>query len=339
MENRLFVYSEKERACVNAFCLELCSKGFGIHTCGFIKDYAVHPINLPGPGFFNRKLEAGDALEAFRVGLSHPAFPGDDLFHTFQLAKADGRLHVGEAEIVAKFGVVEAAVREEAEIAQASCLLRIGGVIGEDHAAFAGGDELVGVKAEDADVAQAATAFPLGDWSAPAGEIFGPVDLGGVFDDLEIVFFGEFQDRVHVHGMAIDMHGHNGFQLPVALFYFCFDLFPDLNHVHAPSAGIAIHKDRNAAVVDDRLGTGDDGEGGHNDLVARFQANAADSRLEGRGAIAHGDAVFHAAIRGPFLLEFFNKPTRGGNPTGAEALVDVFNLSFADQGFVNRNEG
>ena len=85
-------------------------------------------------------------MESFRVGLPHPALLRDDLLHAFQLAEADGSLQVGEAEVVAKFGVEEALFRAEAEIAQASCLLGVGGVIGEDHVAFAGGNELVGVK-------------------------------------------------------------------------------------------------------------------------------------------------------------------------------------------------
>jgi len=152
MKNGLFVHAQEEGPGFHAFCFEFLRELDGVQAGAFIEDKAIHPIHLPGPGLFHGQLEAGDALEAFRVGLPHPAFPGDDLGHALQLAKADGRLQVGEAEVVAELGVIEAAMRKEAEIAQASCLLGICGVIGEDHAAFAGRDELVGVKAEDADV-------------------------------------------------------------------------------------------------------------------------------------------------------------------------------------------
>jgi len=179
----------------------------------------------------------------------------------------------------------------------------------------------------------------MGSGGVAARKILGAVDLGGVFDDLEVVLLGKLQDRVHVHGMAVDVDRHDGLELAVALLYLRFDFGADLAHVHAPGAGVAVHKDRDAAVVDDRLGAGDDGEGRHDDLVARPEAEAGDGRLEGRGAVAHGDAVFHAAVGGPFLLEFLDETAGGGDPAGAEALRDIFDLALTDKRFVDGDYG
>jgi len=107
-------------------------------------------------------------------------------------------------------------------------------------------------------VAQAAAAPPLGAIGGAACEIFGTVDLGGVLNDFEVVPLGQVQDRVHIHGVAIDMDGHNGLKTSIAAFLLChfpFDLFPHRLHVHAPGAGVAIHKNGNTAVIDDSLGT------------------------------------------------------------------------------------
>ena len=55
----------------------------------------------------------------------------------------------------------EALLRLKAEIAQAAAVLGEAVVVGDDHAAFAGGDVLVGVEAEGADVAETAAGTPL----------------------------------------------------------------------------------------------------------------------------------------------------------------------------------
>ena len=57
--------------------------------------------------------------------------------------------------------VHEALLRLEAEVAQAAAAFGQLVVVGDDHAAFAGGDVLVRVEAEGADVAEAAAGRPL----------------------------------------------------------------------------------------------------------------------------------------------------------------------------------
>jgi len=186
-------------------------------------------------------------------------------------------------------------------------------------------------------MAKTAATFPLRVCGITASQILGAVNLGGIFDDLEMILFCNRQNRIHVHGVSVDVDRHDGFKFPVALIDFHFNFFKNLRHVHAPGSGIAIHEDRNAAVVEDCLHAGDDRKSGHDDLVARMQANTSDGSLKGSRTITHGNTVFHAAVIGPFLLEFFDEAACRRYPAGAKTLVDVFDLLCADQGFTDWN--
>ena len=83
-------------------------------------------------------------------------------------------------------------------------------VVGDDHPAFAGGDLLVGVEAEDAGAAEGADgSLAAGDGDASA-EAF-----AGVFDEHQLVLLGELFELDHSAGMSEDFDGDDGLGLAV----------------------------------------------------------------------------------------------------------------------------
>ena len=79
--------------------------------------------------------------------------------------------------------------------------------------------QLVGVEAERARVAEAATAPTL---------VRGAVGLGGVLDDRQTVPLRQVEQGIHIHRVPIDVYGHDG---PRALGDAAFDLSTSIAHV------------------------------------------------------------------------------------------------------------
>src|SRR5205085_11648875 len=93
-------------------------------------------------------------------------------------------LHVSQAEVEPELGVQKTASCLKPEIAQASGALGQLIVVDQEHAALAGGEQLVGIETEAARRAEAADAPPT---------ILGAVGFGGVLDDLQLVALGEVE--------------------------------------------------------------------------------------------------------------------------------------------------
>src|SRR5215470_12317041 len=125
------------------------------------------------------------------------------------------------------------------------------GVLGDDHAALAGRDDLVGVQTEAAHAAEPADPTPL---VTRAG------GLGRVLDNDEPVSGGQLEQRVEVHRMAEEVHEKNGSGSR------CEPLL-DLSRLEVVGSGIDIGKDRSSTLGQDRIGGGDAGERGGNHLV------------------------------------------------------------------------
>ncbi len=77
----------------------------------------------------------------------------------------------------------------------------MGSSVGKNGAAFAGGDLLVGVEAEDGEIAEATNAALME---------FGTDGFAGILDDHEIVVCGEVAESVHVGGNAEGVHDEDG---------------------------------------------------------------------------------------------------------------------------------
>ncbi len=122
-----------------------------------------------------------------------------------QLRTADGGLEFGQSVVRADHvRQIGDAVRFDQVFCMVAYQLAAQGklvVVGYQHAAFAGVDMLVIVEAKAADVAYRADRFAF---------VMHARCLGCVLDDFEAVLLGQRHDRVHVAGLAENMHQHDG---------------------------------------------------------------------------------------------------------------------------------
>ncbi len=149
-----------------------------------------------------------------------------------------------------------------------------------------------------------------------AALVCGPVRFGRVFDDLDAVLARQFHQRVHVHGMAVDVDGDDGFGARR-------ELGRDLLHVHLPVVGFVIDQDGRRTAVGDGVDGGDHGEGGQDDFVARLQPQGGERQVHGDGAVGAGDAIAGVARLGKPGLEVADEAARRRNPVGFNGLLDV----------------
>ena len=221
---------------------------------------------------------------------------------------------------MADFIVLEPFVLIEAEVAQAPCARRERRIVGHDHAAFAGRDDLVRIEAEAADRSDAAR--------APA-VLLRAVGLGRVLDHGEPVTRRERHQWSHLRHVAVHVHRHDRARARR-------DLPRHLGNIEAPRVGLAIHQHRLASRTDDCCRAGDDREARQDHLRAFRQRQRLDREFERRGAVRDRDPVRHAAILCPAPLEFADEASLR-NPSRAQRLFDQRAFALAKQRFGNRD--
>ncbi len=196
-------------------------------------------------------------------------------FKAFQLRQHDGALQGVHAPAHAHAGVhVALALAMDADFAHG---LGQGVVVGEDGAAVAvAAQGLAGEKAGAADSAEVA-ALTTFVGSAKA--------LGGVFNDGQVGVFGcDSVDGVHVGGLAVKAHRHDGLG-------FGRDLGLDEVGVYVARVGLDIHKHGLGAEQHDHLGRGHKGKGRGDDLVIGLDVQGHEAHQQGLGTAGHRDAV------------------------------------------------
>ena len=119
--------------------------------------------------------------------------------------------------------------------------------------------------------------------------------MGGVFDDFEVVGFGEALDALHVADLAAVVDGHDGDDF-AAGGEFGFDPALGVGDIEIEVVGPAIGQDGASAEVADDFGRGGEGHGGHQDALAGFETDGFEGQVEGGGAGVQGDGVL--LIRG-----------------------------------------
>ena len=126
----------------------------------------------------------------------------------------------------------------------------------DNHAAFAGGDLLVGVEGEDPGVAEGAD---------PAAANFRADGLASVFNDAQVVTVCNFKQGRNVGGTAESVHGDERARVRR-------DGGLDPGGGEVERFGVDIRENGESADVADSVGYGDEGEGRDDDLVARADA-------------------------------------------------------------------
>lgn len=153
---------------------------------------------------------------------------------------------VGTYEVVVVFGV-------GAVVAQDAGLIGEGIVVADKGAAVAEAAEVFGWEERvAAEVAHAAAGLA----------VVGCADgLSGVFDDVELVLFGESEDGVHVGALAEEVDWDDGFGARGDFVFGVFDI-----EVEGDRAGVDEHG--SSAGAGDAACGGEEGEGRHEDFIA-----------------------------------------------------------------------
>lgn len=248
------------------------------------------------PGHVGFVVEGGEdevavVDEALHVPVGDAAAGFEDFVEALDLYDAECGVDLGEAVVESEAGVGEPVHAVAALVAEGAAHRGEVGVVGDDHAAFAGGDLFVGVEAEDSAEAEGADLA----FSGCAAEAF-----AAVFDEGEVVFFGECFLGVHAGGVAEGFDGDDGFGAGG-------DGAAEAGDVEVVGFGVDVDEDGFGADEEDAVGGGDEGEGGGDDFVAFFDAGGEHGDVEAGGAGGDGDtesAVCDAGTGGFELFDF-----------------------------------
>ena len=194
--------------------------------------------------------------------------------------------------------------------------VQTGRVAGQDHPASAGGDDLVAVEREAADVAKRA---------AQAAAVARAERLRGVLDHRQVVRRRELADGVHVGRVPVEMDDHDR---PRRGRRACGGLFASIVNV----SGSTSTNTGGGARVEHGVGAGRERQRGDQHLVARPEAERDDTPGAGRRCRSRrtrpggGRGSTRTAPR----TRRTKRPFRG-HPVLVDALPQVRGLALADR--------
>ena len=187
------------------------------------------------------------------------------------------------------------------------------GIVGQDHAAFAGGQVLGHVEA-------VTTAQTGSTHRAPV--VSGFQGVRAVLDQHQVVLADDRHDGVHVAGAPGEMHDQHR---PGAL----ADRRLDRRGIDVHAGRIDVGQDRRGAAVDDRVHRGAEGQRRGDDLVARPEAGGDQAQVQGGRAGVDRDRVPGAAVGGDRVLESPHPGART-EPAAAHGGHDLLDLGVLD---------
>lgn len=211
---------------------------------------------MPGPG---QRSEG----RVVRIAQVPPA--GGDVVGDLELGPQVGGLDLGHDEVGAQVHPLVAAdlAAEEPPAVGAIVVDDFGAgderrVVDDDGAALPAGGEVLGlVKAEAADVADGAEGLAF---------VRGGQGGSGVFDDGQVVLFGQAHDGVHVacYASVMDRDDHARFGGDGGF---------DLGVIHVHASLFDVDHDRRGTPENKSVDCGDEGEARHDYFVARFDVD------------------------------------------------------------------
>src|SRR5215813_5063987 len=294
----------------------------------------LNDVDMPGVLDMKWNFRRGEAFEGIQFARIAIGKGGAELAHAlafFELYEANRGLKIREIVFVADllnvvapgaFGGV-ALPRVAADAVQGEDAHAIGesAVLRSDHAAFAGGDGLGGVKRKTSDIANCANGSAF---------VCGRKGMSCVFDDFQIVTARDAQDRVHMVGIAGIMDGKNGA---------CFgsDIALDKVGIHVKGARSTINEDRLGAEIKNDFAACGKGHGGKNYFVTRLEIDRGKRKVKRGCAGANGDGILCADARGKCRFELLDAGA-GREPAAFEHFRNGADFFLADHGSMKRNE-
>lgn len=126
--------------------------------------------------------------------------------------------------------------------------------------------------------------------------VLGPMGLGTVLDDPEVVLAGQLHDGIHIRRPAGQVHHDDGLGAGG-------DGPLDGLGGNQAALGVYIGKNRPCSTHHRRAGRGNEGAGGGNNLVALAHPHGVKGQLERHRTVVQGNGVFGSDIVGKFTFE------------------------------------
>jgi hypothetical protein len=155
------------------------------------------------------------------------------------------------------------------DVAEADGAFHVRVVVGQEHAAFAGGRELRGLQAEDADVAEP---------SAGHAARRGAEGVRGILDHLQAVPAGHADERVDLRGQAPQVHDHHRLRARR-------DASLDVGGIEREALALDLAEDRHEAHPQHRDDRRPERGRGHEHLVAGLQVESVERREQAQRAV------------------------------------------------------
>ena len=287
---------QRDRVVDGAADLLLAQRGHDRIT--LVGEQGVLVVDMLADAVFVRRGQA-HLGQGLAVAVGDAAATVIVLVDALEFGAQDHRLHFVEAGVEAELRVV--VLLPTAVVAQHTQVLGHLRILGGHQPAVAVAAEvLAGEEAEGAGIAHAAGLL--------AADV-GAEGLGTVLDDFEIMLVGNRLDGRHIRRLAEQVYRDDRLGL-------CGHGRLDLVRVDIEGLGIDIDEHRRGADVEDRLGGGDEGERGGDDLVAFADASGDQCQVQGVGAGGAADSMGTAQVGSGFFLE--------GTHVGAEDELGRF---------------
>jgi hypothetical protein len=163
----------------------------------------------------------------------------------------------------------------------------------------AGGDDLVAVEREAADDPDGA--------HVPAGKApLGPARsqrLRRVLDERDAMARAHVDQRLDLRRLTEDVHRLDGARQPLATPRPPLDLVDEEARLHVPGLALRVDQQHPAALVEDGVGRGDEGQRRHRHLFPVGHADEAQGDVDGGRAAGAGHRVARPDVGGELALE------------------------------------
>ena len=196
-------------------------------------------------------------------------------------------------------------------------------VIGDDHAAAAGGDDLVAIEADGAEQTETARVLAL---------VVATQRFRGILDQRDAKLGADLGDLINPARVTEGVHGHAGSKPatcrlvagdPVLHLSIGSQEVAECIRAHAQRALVHVHENRMGSDVGDRVAGGNEGQCLGNDLITPFDASDDHRDMKSSSAVNRCNTIFDAAVRCDALLEFRDAGADRRDEIGVDALSKV----------------